>query len=92
MYAKKFYRCDMHPHPACVDGEDELDCFDKYIERGFVHKSVDFVCQSPYHNDGQNKTPVIMILSTACDGKTECWQGADEQGCNLNGIQFLICK
>ena len=82
----------MHPHPACVDGEDELDCFDQYIERGFVHKSVDFVCQSPYHNDGQNKTPVIMILSTACDGKSECWQGADEQGCNLNGIQFSICK
>ena len=80
----------MHPHPACEDGEDEEDCFDQYIERGFVKNSVDFVCQSPYHNAGQNKTPVTLILSTACDGNYECWQGADELGCNLNGIQYLI--
>ena len=80
----------MHPHPQCVDGEDELDCFDSYIERGFVSNSADFVCQSPYHNDGQNKTATIYILATACDGVIECWQGADEDGCNLNVLQFTI--
>ena len=80
----------MHPHPQCKDGEDEAQCFDQYIERGFASPSADFVCQSPYHNDGQNKTPSILILATACDGNPECWQGADEQSCNMNEIQYTI--
>ena len=23
-----------------------------------------------------------------CDGIYECWQGADEEGCNINGFQY----
>ena len=54
------YRCDMHPHPLCADGEDEIGCFDQYIDRGFVPSSADYVCQSPYHND-ETKTPTVNI-------------------------------
>ena len=84
------YRCDMHPHSNCIDGEDELDCFDDYISKGLVSKSADFICQSPFHNDGQTRTATVKILATACDGNPECWKADDEQNCNLNGIQYTI--
>ena len=82
----------MHPHPNCTNGEDEVDCFDEYIAKKFVSRSADFICQSPYHNDGQNTTPTIHIIATACDGFHECWNGVDEKGCNLNGTQYTIGK
>ena len=78
----------MHPHPECADGEDEIGCFEQYIERGFVSSSADYVCQSPYHNDG-SKTPRVNILAVRCDGVSECWQGADEEGCNINGLHYM---
>ena len=86
----------MHPHPKCVNGEDEDDCLDLYIERGFVSPSADYVCQSPYHNDG-SPSPTVNIVSVSCDGITECWKGADEEGCNLSTTQyatgnFIVCK
>ena len=77
----------MHPHPQCSDGEDEIGCFDQYVKRGYISSSADYVCQSPYHNDG-SRTPTINILAVRCDGISECWQGADEEGCNMNGFQY----
>ena len=82
----------MHPHSDCTDGEDELDCFDEYIEKGLVSKSADIICQSPFHNDGQTMTPTVQILATACDGNPECWQDADELNCNMNGFQYTTGK
>ena len=79
----------MHPHPQCVDGEDEVDCFDQYLERGFVSLSADYVCQSPYHND-ESPSPTVNILAVSCDGIPECWKGVDEEGCNLNNSQYAI--
>ena len=70
----------MHPHPQCSDGEDEIGCFD-------ISSSADYVCQSPHHNDG-SRTPTINILAVRCDGISECWQGADEKGCNMNEFQY----
>ena len=80
----------MHPHPNCTNGEDEIGCLDKYVEKGLVSKSANFICQSPYHNDGQNVTPTVQIMATACDGNPECWLSADEEGCNLNATTYVI--
>ena len=70
-----------------MDGEDEVGCFDQYVERGFVSQSADYVCQSPYHNDGSS-TPTVRIVAVSCDGIPECWQGVDEEGCNLSTTQY----
>ena len=80
----------MHPNPHCADGEDEIGCFEQYIDRGFVPETADFACQSPFHNDGENKTATVTILAVRCDGISECWKGLDEEGCNLNGIQYTV--
>ena len=46
--------CDMHPHYACEDGEDETDCLEVYKTKGYISQSAFFTCQSLYHNEGNN--------------------------------------
>ena len=77
----------MRPHPACIDGEDEVGCFEQYIERGFVSKSANYICQSPYHNATE---PIIEILATACDGNPECFKETDEQGCSFKWTVYFM--
>ena len=49
-------RCDLHPHPACNDGEDETDCFEEYKQKHLISKSAHFKCNSPFHNNGNDYT------------------------------------
>ena len=37
-------------------------------------------CQSPHHNK-DSKTAIVWILAVPCDGRRECYDGVDEDGC-----------
>ena len=39
-------------------------------------------CQSPHHNN--DNPPVVQIQAVRCDGRVECYQGLDEEGCQAD--------
>ena len=66
-------------HPQCKDGEDEsLElCHKKYIANKIVKPYASFRCPSVFYEN-------MVIYGTTCDGKKECFDNSDEDGCKNN--------
>ena len=73
--------CDLHP--TCDGGKDELDCEESYKEKRYFDGTKTFRCTSPmYSGSGKDKDKgKVTILATPCDGRSECWEDADESAC-----------
>ena len=41
------------------------------------------VCRHPVYDN-------VQVLSVACDGIVECWQGVDEKDCKQNDVWILL--
>ena len=80
-------KCDQHPQ--CDEGEDEVDCRQDYLDKGFMSDKDTFRCQSKHHND-DSQTARVLIWSTPCNNKEECWNGEDEENCGSGWVGYLI--
>jgi hypothetical protein len=80
-------RCD--EHPQCDAGEDEKDCREDYIAKGYISEQDTYKCQSKQHND-HSQTATVWTWATACDDVAECWNGEDEKNCDSGSIGFII--
>ena len=79
-------QCNLYAQCDPVEGsdvaEDELDCDEKYKEKGLVPKKATFRCQSLHHNkdsvSANVSRGVVYIRAVLRDNNTECWNGEDE--------------
>ena len=72
---RPYWKCDLHPHPACLykneDGdimaEDEEGCLDtgEYKFKGVIKESANFKCQSKFHNERSEAVTATIERSEA---------------------------
>ena len=88
---KNTNRCDQHP--VCdpredTDGiaEDEADCYDDYLNKGFVPKGATHQCQSVHHNEDTVRANlslgIVWVWAVPCDQTSTCWKRTDENFCD----------
>ena len=80
-------RCNMVPHPLCSQGEDEWDCKEEYLKNELISEHATVKCESPHHNS-QSDTATVTVYATPCDGREECFQGADEKNCRISQLHL----
>ena len=96
---KNTNRCDQHP--VCDNGEDEVDCFEKYKEKEFTLKDATQQCQSVHHNEESVEANlslgIVMIEAVPCDGNPTCWNkrpeetlAPDERFCDNDLLTFWV--
>ena len=89
---KNINLCDQHP--VCDNGEDEVDCFEEYKEKGLTPKDATQQCQSIDHNEESVKAnlslAIVMIEAVPCDGNPTCWKNADESFCDNDLLTIWI--
>ena len=81
-------RCNLHPHPSCLYGEDEEDCFQDYKRKGLVSQSAHFSCTSPIHNI--DSPPILSTVFDYSIGKFKYDVTIISQGATV-GIQAIKC-
>ena len=85
-------RCNLHP--ACDEGEDELNCEEEYKRKRLIPKEAIYPCQSPHYNEASvaaNKSnAIVRIHAVPCDGKEECWGEADEKWCKTEWLSYFL--
>ena len=86
-------RCDLHPQ--CLGGEDEINCEEEYIKKGFFTERQIFQCPTPNHTlekDGKSFT-IFTKRAVRCDAVIECPGGEDEDDCNITEeAPYALCE
>jgi hypothetical protein len=48
-----------------------------------------YACESPHHHRDSD-SPTVTIWATRCNGRIECYLGADEDGCDPKLVVYII--